>query len=188
MLDFLYLNGWGPFIVTLLFFIPFAVVFAYVVSKKSKPNQEASDAKGNILSRVEGIWIAIVAVLFVAFNLMSLGYMPTTQTARAAINEKDIQQVDVTAVSWSYDISNRTIEANRPVRFSGKSSDTMHGFAVYHPDGDVLFTMMLMPGFKTPTSIVHTFDEPGTYTVRCLEYCGLAHHAMRDTLTVVAQQ
>jgi cytochrome c oxidase subunit 2 len=62
----------------------------------------------------------------------------------------------------------------------------MHSFAIYSPDGDVLFTMMLMPGLKGPTSIVYTFDKPGTYTVRCLEYCGINHHNMRDQLIVVA--
>jgi cytochrome c oxidase subunit II len=32
---------------------------------------------------------------------------------------------------------------------------------------------------------VHTFREPGKYKVRCLEYCGVAHHAMKDELVVV---
>jgi cytochrome c oxidase subunit 2 len=60
----------------------------------------------------------------------------------------------------------------------------VHGFAVYHPDGRVLFTMMLIPGMK-PASLVHTFTEAGEYKVRCLEYCGIAHHAMQDRLVVV---
>lgn len=183
MLDFLYLNGWGPFVVTLIFVIPFTIVFVYVVYRKSRPGQSTGDTTKS-LSRHEGVWVGVVVVLFIAFNLMSLGYMPTIQTANAATHE-NIQQVDVTAVSWAYEISDRTLETGRPVRFSGKSSDTMHGFAVYHPDGDVLFTMMLMPGLERPTSLIHTFNDPGTYIVRCLEYCGIAHHAMRDQLTVV---
>lgn len=64
----------------------------------------------------------------------------------------------------------------------------MHSFAVYHPNGRVLFTMMLMPGLSKPTSLIHTFSEPGKYKVRCLEYCGIAHHGMRDELTVVQRQ
>ena len=65
------------------------------------------------------------------------------------------------------------------------ASDTQHGFAVYHPDGRVLFTMLMMPGTTKPTSVVYTFKDPGKYTVRCLEYCGVAHHRMQDELTVV---
>lgn len=185
MIEFLYLNGWGPFIVTLFFFIPFAIVFVYVVYRKSRGDQRASSSILKSLSMQEGIWMGGVIFLFIAFNFMSIGFMPTVVTAKAAVNEKDIQQVDVSARSWSYDISNREIKAGQPVRFSGKSTDTMHSFAVYHSDGDVLFTLMLMPGLENPTSIIHTFNEPGTYTVRCLEFCGVAHHLMIDELVVV---
>jgi cytochrome c oxidase subunit 2 len=33
---------------------------------------------------------------------------------------------------------------------------------------------------------VYTFDQPGTYTVQCLEYCGLGHAPMKATFEVVA--
>ncbi len=186
MLDFIYLNGWGPFWVTLFFVVPFAIVFVYVVVKKSKPGVVAS--KGQSLSAIERVWIGAVVLLFFAFNVLSLGYMPTIQSARAAADGLVTQEVTVRGISWAFEISERTIEAGRPVRFLGTSGDTMHGFAVYDPAGDVRFTMMLMPGLENPTSIVHTFEQPGTYTVRCLEYCGISHHNMRDTLTVVASK
>ena len=127
-----------------------------------------------------------VFVIFVGVNLASMKYMPTIASAHAATTRTDIQDVDLTATSWSYEMSTREVEAGRPVRFSGRSSDTMHGFAVYHPNGRLLFTMMLMPGLSKPTSLIHTFEDPGTYKVRCLEYCGIAHHGMRDEITVVA--
>lgn len=184
MLDFLF-TGWGAFWMTLFMLVPFAVVFFYVVYHKSVVDSAASGTARKGLSRLEGVWLTVVFVVFVAVNLGSIKYMPTIATAHAATSGQNIQQVDLTAKSWSYEISSREIEAGKPVRFSGKSADTMHGFAVYHPDGRVLFTMMLMPGLKNPTSIVHTFEEPGTYKVRCLEYCGVAHHMMKDELVVV---
>ena len=55
----------------------------------------------------------------------------------------------------------------------------------YHPDGRMLFTMLMMPGVSKATSVVRTFTEPGTYKIRCLEYCGIAHHGMQDELIVV---
>ena len=82
-------------------------------------------------------------------------------------------------------MSTREVEAGKPVRFSGRAMDTQHGFAVYHPDGRMLFTMLMMPGVSKATSVVRTFTEPGTYKIRCLEYCGIAHHGMKDELTVV---
>ena len=170
MLDFLF-TGWGAFWMTLFMLVPFAAVFYYVLRRKSVVDPMPS-----------------VLVIFVGVNLASLKYMPTLATAHAATTRTDIQQIDLTATSWAYDMSGRQVEAGRPVRFSGRSSDTMHGFAVYHPDGRMLFTMMLMPGLAKPTSLIHTFKEPGRYTVRCLEYCGVAHHTMRDELVVVASR
>jgi len=42
----------------------------------------------------------------------------------------------------------------------------------------------LMPGMEAATTLVHTFKEPGEYKIRCLEYCGIVHHAMQDLLVV----
>lgn len=184
MLDFLF-TGWGAFWMVLFMLVPFAVIFFYVIHRKSVVDSGPSGTSRREISRLETVWLAVVFLVFVGVNFASIKYMPTIATARAATLGKELQQVDLTARSWAYEISNRQIEAGRPVRFSGRSSDTMHGFAVYHPNGRVLFTMMLMPGLKEPTSLVHAFDEPGKYKVRCLEYCGIAHHGMQDELTVV---
>lgn len=183
-LDFLF-TGWGAFWMTLFMLLPFAAIFFYVVYRKSVVDPGRGHTEVRQMSRIEGYWLAFVFVVFVGVNLGSLKYMPTIATAHAASTRTDIQQVDLTARSWSYDMSGREVEVGRPVRFSGRSDDTMHSFAVYHPDGRMLFTMMLMPGLSKPTSLVHTFKEPGKYKVRCLEYCGIAHHGMRDELIVV---
>ncbi len=185
MLDSLYLTGWGAFGITLFMFIPFVVVFLFIIIRKSFTDSNPSNTDNSGIVRAEWVWMGLVTLVFVGVNIVSIGYMPTVVTARAEASGQDIIDVNFTAESWSYDISAGIIEVGRPVRFSGKSLDTMHSFAVYHPNGKVLFTMMLMPGLDGPTSLVHTFKDPGTYTVRCLEYCGLAHHEMRDEIVVV---
>lgn len=133
---------------------------------------------------LEGIWLTFAFIFFLMVNLASLKFIPWA-TASAVINTEPEVQIDFTAKSWAYDISNRQIEVGKPVRFSGRSTDTQHGFAIYHPDGRVLFTMLMMPNTTKPTTATYTFTEPGKYKVRCLEYCGIAHHAMQDELTVV---
>jgi cytochrome c oxidase subunit 2 len=184
MLDLLF-TGWGAFWMTLFMLVPFAIMFFYVVYRKSVVDPGPGRTEAAKMSRIEGYWLTFVFIVFVAVNLGSLKYMPTIASAHAATTRTDIQQIDLSAKSWTYEMSGREVEVGRPVRFSGRSEDTMHGFAVYHPDGRMLFTMMLMPGLSKPTSLVHTFKEPGKYKVRCLEYCGIAHHGMRDELTVV---
>jgi cytochrome c oxidase subunit 2 len=187
MLDFLYQSGWGAFSMTLFMFVPFIVIYLYVIFRKTFLATGPSGTDPRKISRIEVTWLAVVFVVFIGVNIASISYMPPISSAKAALSEADIMDVEVTANSWYYDISNSEIETGRPIRFSAKSTDTMHGFAIYHPNGKILFTLMLMPGLETPTSVIHTFDEPGTYTVRCLEYCGISHHEMRDELVVVSR-
>ncbi|MCC2112298.1 MAG: hypothetical protein KDJ16_09715 [Hyphomicrobiales bacterium] len=186
MLEWLYLTGWGAFGMMLFLFLPFLLVFLFIVFRKMFFDSSPSAAERSKFTRVEYAWIAFVLFVFVAVNFASIDFMPTVATAKAKANPDDIVEVNIEAQSWSFDVSEAKIEVGRPIMFSGRSLDTMHSFAVYHPNGKVLFTMMLMPGTERPTSLVHTFTEPGTYTIRCLEYCGLAHHDMNDELVVVA--
>jgi len=183
MLDFLYQSGWGAFAMLIMLEVPFVTIFLYVVFRKTFVDQTPATTSKSKLARLEGVWIVSVIVIFIAINVASIKYMPTVIASQ--VDESTVQVVDVTASSWAYDITDREYEVGQTVRFNMKSADTMHGFAVYHPDGRMLFTAMLVPGLNNPSSIVHTFSEPGAYKVRCLEYCGIAHHAMRDVLTVV---
>jgi len=185
MLDFLYQTGWGAFTIMLLFQIPFLLVFPYIVYRKCFVDSTPSNTNPRTITRLETVWIIIAIALFVIVNLYSISYMPMSRTAATVKTAPVIQEVDVTARSWSYDISNRQFEVGTPVRFSVKSVDTMHGFTVYHPNGNILFNMMLIPGLEKASSLVYTFTEPGKYKVRCLEYCGIAHHGMQDELIVV---
>jgi len=178
-------TGWGAFWTTMFMFVPFVLMGYYVIHRKSVTDPGPGGTPRNQLSRLEGIWLTVVFVFFVGVNLASLRFIPMIAAANAATGGKPLQEIEFTAKSWNYEISRRQIEADRPVRFSGRAGDTQHGFAVYHPDGRMLFTMLMMPNTTKPTTIVHTFTEPGTYKVRCLEYCGIGHHAMQDELVVV---
>ena len=70
------------------------------------------------------------------------------------------------------------------VVFELTSADVNHGFGVYDADGVLLFQVQVIPG--DVQEIVHTFERPGTYEILCLEYCGAAHHLMRNTFEVTA--
>ncbi|HCG30239.1 MAG TPA: cytochrome c oxidase subunit II, partial [Chloroflexi bacterium] len=61
--------------------------------------------------------------------------------------------------------------------------DVNHNFAIYSPDGVLLTQAQVMPGYTN--KLIFEFDKPGTYTVRCLEYCGIWHQIMVAVLTIV---
>lgn len=183
VLNSIFQSGWGAFTVMLLFQIPFLVVFLSIVFRKAYVNTGPSDITDARITSLRGGWLTLVIALFLIVNLASIGFIPAVYTARAAASDTPAIDVSVQAQSWSYDMSAREFEVGKPVRFRAQSLDTVHGFAVYHPEGKVLFTMMLVPGVGD-SSLIYTFDEPGTYKVRCLEYCGMAHHEMSDEIVV----
>jgi cytochrome c oxidase subunit 2 len=185
VLDFIYESEWGAFGVMLLFQIPFLLVFLTIVFRKAYVDTSPSTISDTSVSRWRSGWLTLAIALFLIINLASIKFFPTVYSARAAASGTAVIDVTVAAQSWYYDMSAQEFEAGKPVRFTVQSLDTVHGFAVYHPEGHILFTMMLIPGVG-PSSLIYTFDEPGTYKVRCLEYCGMSHHDMSDEIIVTA--
>jgi cytochrome c oxidase subunit II len=57
-----------------------------------------------------------------------------------------------------------------------------HGFGIYAPDGELLGSVQAIPGFHNRLDL--TLDEPGSYFVGCLEFCGVGHHRMNRRLRV----
>jgi len=90
--------------------------------------------------------------------------------------------VEVVAAQWSWDVSQHIVPSNVPIEFAVSSQDVNHGFAIYAPSGTLLTQVQAMPGYTN--RLIYRFAAPGLYTIRCLEYCGIFHHIMIDTLTV----
>ncbi len=85
------------------------------------------------------------------------------------------------SIAWAVDAP-AGIRAGIPVEFRVTSTDVNHGFGVYDPGGTLLFQGQVIPG--RIQRLVHTFDDPGTYEVLCLEFCGAKHHEMVTTFEV----
>ncbi|MBW7846842.1 MAG: cytochrome C oxidase subunit II [Bacteroidales bacterium] len=74
------------------------------------------------------------------------------------------------------------LNTNELVEFRVTSLDVNHGFAIYSPHNELIAQTQAMPGYVN--RLRWKFSEPGLYTVYCLEYCGMAHQAMKTTITV----
>jgi len=104
--------------------------------------------------------------------------------------------VDVTGQQWAwtfsypqYDVKTTQLDLplNRPVQFRVTSKDVLHGFAIQElgvradaNPGQVVTTPAVTPN-RTGTY------RTGTYTVRCIELCGLYHALMSSTVHVVPE-
>jgi cytochrome c oxidase subunit 2 len=86
--------------------------------------------------------------------------------------------VSVVAAMFSFTPDPIEIPAGKPVTFRVTSKDVIHGFEVVGTNANT----MAVPGYVSQFTV--TFDKPGTYTIACNEYCGIAHHMMVGTLTV----
>ena len=77
------------------------------------------------------------------------------------------------------------IKAGETVKFVAHSIDVNHGFSILSSSNQMdspLMQMQVVPGFDNV--FYYTFNKPGTYTIRCLEYCGWNHPYMVSQITV----
>lgn len=165
------------FLLSLVLIGAIAAVFLWVVMRAS--SDAAAEAPSPYGVRRAGFWIlAVVGGLATYVSLSSWPH--TTHLTDGTV------VVNATGSMWSWDIDKRQIPVETPVIFRVTSHDVNHGLGVTDPKGVILFQTQAMPGYIN--QIAHTFREPGTYEIICMEYCGLAHHDMRQKFEVVAKQ
>jgi cytochrome c oxidase subunit 2 len=118
-----------------------------------------------------------VAVIF----FVSLRGLPYPTRRLAALGPPDVT-VDVSGIQWTWQLNRTEVPAGAVVEFAVTAADVNHGIGIYDPRGTLLAQVQAMPG--RTNRLLYRFLEPGQYALRCLEYCGIAHHAMVTPMTV----
>lgn len=90
--------------------------------------------------------------------------------------------VNVTGGQWYWEIDRTEVPLGVPVAFNLHTRDVNHGAGIMSEDSRILGQAQAMPGYLNRFEL--TFDEPGTYRVVCLEYCGVGHTDMINEFTV----
>ncbi len=129
------------------------------------------------LAEFEKRWLVIVAVILVALLAGTIWFTPYGKSTPA---NAQVVQVDARQFFWK--ITPSSVRAGRPVAFVTRSSDVSHGFGIFR--GHV-FVAQIQVVPNANSTLVHTFDRTGTYTVLCMEFCGLGHAKMQATFEVV---
>lgn len=128
------------------------------------------------------LWLlAGLAAAAIVLFILTLRWLPY-EGARANETGPPALSVAVTGAQWTWTLSRTRVQAGVPVDFAVTSRDVNHDFAIYDPQGRLVAQVQAMPGYTN--HLVYEFREPGSYTIRCLEYCGLGHHTMTAPLTV----
>jgi cytochrome c oxidase subunit II len=163
-------------IITLVLVTILASVFLLVLRRASVPAGDVAPADPSRY-RAPLLWLLIVVGIGVSYGtLVDWPYGP-----RKAASGEPVK-VTVTGSIWSWDINPTRLPAGKPIVFAVTSRDVNHGFGIYDPDLKMLTQVQAMPGYIN--KVHYTFPRAGTYKIMCLEYCGLAHHAMMTDLTI----
>ncbi|MFA7521965.1 MAG: cytochrome oxidase [Halothiobacillaceae bacterium] len=159
-----------------------ALGFMHVIRQASKPADAAATRQATHTSHVLRRWLfAALVIAFVTGSYATLKNFPIPPQHEPL----DVDQVvDVISGQWYWLIEPSTVQAGSTVEFRVTSRDVNHSFALYAPDGHIITQTQAMPGYTN--KLVHTFTEPGTYQVMCLEYCGVGHTPMTAEIKVVA--
>ena len=157
----------------------FATVFVVVgVSSRRDIPYERVQRIGYALRRGWLVLLLVVGVVVLVLTFFSLPYASGSGSKRTVVK--------VTGVQFFWSMVPDRVRAGTPVRFDVTSADVNHGFGLYDPHGHLIGSVQAMPGYHNELDL--TFNTPGTYRVRCLEFCGLNHAVMEGSFTVLPRR
>lgn len=136
--------------------------------------QEIVTSRGYALRRY---WFWLVLVVAISTFAITIPYFPYPRASAA----NDVKHFSVVAQQYGFALS-AVIPLDVPVIFDVTSKDVNHGFGIYAPDGAIIGQVQAMPDYVNHLPM--TFTVPGHYTIRCLEYCGIAHASMQGGFDV----
>lgn len=143
--------------------------------RSHEPLPQAEVTAAGYAIRRYWFWFTLaVAIIVFAVTIPQFPYSKAAAAANARHYAVFAQQYGFTLPA--------TVPRNTPIVFDVTSKDVNHGFGIYRPDGTVISQVQAMPGYVNHLQV--TFTVPGHYTVRCLEYCGIAHAAMQGGFDV----
>ena len=175
-----------------VFLISTAIILAVfvVVARSTSVRRDVDYARANRLRLLFLASISVILLTFLVLTLPSLPY-PVEASTPARVVEAVGKQYTwsltegaaPTLENWDTVSSpSATVPAGAVVEFRVTTLDVNHGFSLYAPDGHLMAQTQAMPGYVNRLRVV--FDKPGTYTVLCLEFCGMSHHRMRGLVKV----
>ena len=162
---------------TILVVILAAIFLAVIRSSTGNASAQSVGKTANTIRHIS-LWTALV---FGGY-LLYVTLIPWPH--QVASDGDEVITVNVTGSQWAFELDTDTVPTGTPVVFAVTSSDVNHGVGLYDANYKLLNQAQSMPGYVN--KFQHTFSEPGTYKILCLEYCGLAHHQMTADLTVTS--
>lgn len=165
-------------VTSFVFMLLIAAVFGWVALKsRVRRDYEPIVKKWYKTRKFYGTGLVILMLVVTIYTLRELPY---NEPAYGATQEASV--VNVEAMQFGWDIDEHDFDVGEPVEFRVTSADVNHGFGIYDEDMNLIEQTQAMPDYTNKLYV--TFEEPGTYDILCLEYCGVGHHMMKDKFVV----
>ncbi len=156
-------------IVFALIAVSLALFFAFAARQAGR--EMSFETVRDAAYRARPLWLTFLAVLLGLIVCVTLFFAPYRADSAAAS-----ATVKVVGGQFYWSMTPESVPAGSDVVFEVTAADVNHGFGVYDPAGRLIGNVQAMPGFTNDLEL--RLDEPGTYTIACLEFCGLKHHDM----------
>lgn len=155
-----------------------AIVAVFVVVARSARADVPLERVQRVGYRIRRGWLALLLVVGVGVIVVTFFYLPYASgsgTGRTLVK--------VTAGQFFWSTSPGRVRAGTPLRLDVTSVDVNHGLGLYDPHGRLVGSVQAMPGYHNELDL--TLTIPGSYRIRCFEFCGLNHAVMQGTFTVL---
>lgn len=139
-------------------------------------NQYEASVKKAYSVRALLFWIALIAGGVIAYVTLTPWPHPTRFDVAAP------RVIQASGQQWVWQLSDDKGQVGETVEFQVSANDVNHGFGLYDPTGHLVAQVQAMPGYTN--RMRYTFATPGEYKILCMEYCGVAHHAMVTTFKI----
>jgi cytochrome c oxidase subunit II len=155
-----------------------AIIGIFVVVARSARDDLPYERVQRVGYRLRRYWLSVLVAVGAAVIVLTFFYLPYASGSGAGR-----MLVKVTGGQFFWSLSPSRVRAGTSLRFDVTSVDVNHGFGLYDPHGHLVGSVQAMPGYHNQLDL--TLRIPGSYQVRCLEFCGLNHAVMQGTFRVL---
>ena len=168
-------------VITILYAVAsiIGVAVLLVVYRSTRVGFRVRAASRETIEKRESYWGLIVVSLLVITlggTIFAIPYGSDKSTADAA------QRLEITGRQFAWTIKPPRVKAGLETAVELGAVDVNHAIGIYDPDDRLVKQINVVPGVTQPFRM--TFHKPGRYALRCLEFCGVDHHLMENTLEV----
>lgn len=153
------------------------VVIVLEVFRSTRVGFRAEPAERETVEKRETKWGALVAVFLLTVLALTIVQVPYFNTDDA----DGAQKIRIEGRQFAWTVDPPRVKVGK-IRAEVTSLDASHAVGVYDPDGVLLKQVNAAPGMTQP--LVLELKRPGTYKLRCMEFCGIDHHKMANELEV----